>query len=66
MFQNSLKEYNRSEPRPEFHCPVVEVVDGNRKLRHLFLIDGILVNTKPDIKEQKFGLKWFANAHEVE
>ena len=66
MFQNSLKEFNKSEPRPEFHCPVVEVVDGNRKLRHLFLMDGTLVNAKPDVKEQKFALKWFEGVNEVE
>ena len=54
-----------SEPRPDFHCPVVEIVDGNRKLRHLFLIDGILVSAKPDFNEQKFGLKWFVMANEV-
>ena len=66
MFQNNLKEYNRSEPRREFHCPVVEVVDGNRKLRHLFLMDGMLVNAKPDVKEKKFILKWIATANEVE
>ena len=65
VFQNNLKEYNMSEPRPDFHCPVVEIVDGNRKLRHLFLIDGILVSAKPDFNEQKFGLKWFVMANEV-
>ena len=49
MIKNTLDDFNTPKVKFKGDFAVVSVVDGVRKLRHLFLFENALVCTKPTI-----------------
>ena len=64
MVRNTLNDFSR--PRVKFlsEHAVVKVVDGTRKMRHLFLFDNSLVCTKPGDRLD-FIIKWVLRLSQV-
>ena len=71
MIKNTLADYNTPKVKFRGDFSVVSVVDGVRKLRHLFLFDNALVCTKPNLTgvgskaEVEFNVKWSQFLSEV-
>ena len=49
MIKNTLDDFNSPKVKFKGDFAVVAVLEGVRKLRHLFLFDNALVCTKPNI-----------------
>ena len=71
MIKNTLDDFNTPKVKFRGDFAVVSVVDGTRKLRHLFLFDNALVCTKPVVTgvgtkaEVEFNVKWSQFLSEV-
>ena len=67
MVRNTLNDFSRPKVNFQTDYPLVEVVDGARKMRHLFLFDNAIVCTKPGLTgaEVVFTIKWVLRLAQV-
>ena len=57
MVRNTLNDFSRPSVKFQSDYSVVKIVDGTRRMRHLFLFDNSLVCAKPGDKLD-FMIKW--------
>ena len=67
MVKNTLDDFSSPKVKFQKDFPVVGIVDGTRKLRHLFLFDNALACTKPvqTGSSVEFHLKWVVKLTQV-
>ena len=64
MVRNTLNDFSRPSVKFQSDYSVVKIVDGTRRMRHLFLFDNSLVCAKPGDKLD-FMIKWVLRLSQV-